>query len=71
MSVYNPDGNFDRIMSLCQLMIYREEKMILYQGDMSKSNKKPSTYLGNDPFFKANYDERFGITNNNLNELNE
>ena len=71
MSVYNPDGNFDRIMSLCQLMIYREEKMILYQGDMSKSNKKPSTYLGNDPFFKANYDERFGIDANTLNELNK
>lgn len=71
MSVYNPDGNFDRIMSLCQLMIYREEKMILYQGDMSKSNKKPSTYLGNDPFFKANYDERFGIDSSILNELNK
>ena len=71
MSVYNPDGNFDRIMSLCQLMIYREEKMILYQGDMSKANKKPSTYLGNDPFFKANYDERFGIDANTLNELNK
>ena len=71
MSVYNPDGNFDRIMSLCQLMIYREEKMILYQGDMSKANKKPSTYLGNDPFFKANYDERFGIDDNTLNELNK
>ena len=71
MSVYNPDGNFDRIMSLCQLMIYREEKMILYQGDMSKANRKPSTYLGNDPFFKANYDERFGIDANTLNELNK
>ena len=45
--------------------------MILYQGDMSKANKKPSTYLGNDPFFKANYDERFGIDANTLNELNK
>ena len=70
LSKYNPDGNFDRIMSLCQLMIYREEKMILYQGDMTKANRKPSTYLGNDSFFKRNYDERFGITNPNLSELN-
>ena len=70
LSKYNPDGNFDRIMSLCQLMIYREEKMILYQGDMTKANRKPSTYLGNDPFFKRNYDERFGITSPNLSELN-
>ena len=70
LSKYNPDGNFDRIMSLCQLMIYREEKMILYQGDMTKANRKPSTYLGNDSFFKRNYDERFGITSPNLSELN-
>ena len=70
LSKYNPDGNFDRIMSLCQLMIYREEKMILYQGDMTRANIKPSTYLGNDSFFKRNYDERFGITNPNLSELN-
>ena len=70
LSKYNPDGNFDRIMSLCQLMIYREEKMILYQGDMTRANRKPSTYLGNDPFFKRNYDERFGITSSNLSELN-
>ena len=70
LSKYNPDGNFDRIMSLCQLMIYREEKMILYQGDMTRANRKPSTYLGNDSFFKRNYDERFGITNPNLSELN-
>ena len=70
LSKYNPDGNFDRIMSLCQLMIYREEKMILYQGDMTRANRKPSTYLGNDPFFKRNYDERFDVTSPNLSELN-
>ena len=70
LSKYNPDGNFDRIMSLCQLMIYREEKMILYQGDMTRANRKPSTYLGNDQFFKRNYDERFGVTSPNLSELN-
>ena len=70
LSKYNPDGNFDRIMSLCQLMIYREEKMILYQGDMTRANRKPSTYLGNDSFFKRNYDERFSITSPNLSELN-
>ena len=70
LSKYNPDGNFDRIMSLCQLMIYREEKMILYQGDMTRANRKPSTYLGNDPFFKRNYDERFDVPSPNLSELN-
>jgi len=35
--LWNPDINVDRIMALCMLMIYREEKMILYQGDMGKA----------------------------------
>lgn len=54
--LYNPDINVDRIMSLAQLMLYREEKMILYQGDPTKSKKTiDSNYLGNDPFFSNNY----------------
>lgn len=54
--LYNPDINVDRIMSLVQLMLYREEKMILYQGDPSKSKKIDNKdYLGNDPFFEKNY----------------
>lgn len=54
--LYNPDINVDRIMSLCQLMLYREEKMILYQGDpKSKQNKVSKYYLGNDDFFNRNY----------------
>lgn len=35
--LWNPDVNVDRISSLVQLMLYREEKMILYQGDMGKA----------------------------------
>lgn len=43
-------------MSLCQLMLYREEKMILYQGDLRKTERiEDSSYLGNDPFFNNNY----------------
>lgn len=54
--LYNPDINVDRIMSLCQLMLYREEKMIIYQGDPRKyKERNPSDYLGNDPFFRNNY----------------
>lgn len=56
LMLYNPIINVDRIMSLAQLMLYREEKMILYQGDPSKnSNKIESDYLGNDLFFTRNY----------------
>lgn len=56
LMLYNPDINVDRIMSLVQLMLYREEKMILYQGDPAKAKRVDNkNYLGNDPFFERNY----------------
>ena len=56
LMLYNPAINVDRIMSMCQLMLYREEKMILYQGEPRRAEKRiDSTYLGNDPFFNKNY----------------
>ena len=56
LMLFNPDINVDRIMSLVQLMLYREEKMILYQGDPMRAKKTDdSNYLGNDPFFTRNY----------------
>jgi hypothetical protein len=57
--LFNPDINVDRIMSLVQLMLYREEKMILYQGDVSKSkDRTPADYKGNDDYFTKNYDSK-------------
>ena len=54
--LYNPAINVDRIMSMCQLMLYREENMILYQREPRRAEKRiDSTYLGNDPFFNKNY----------------
>ena len=42
------------------VMLYREEKMILYQGNLSRDKDEvPSDYLGNDPFFQTNYDNKF------------
>ena len=56
LMLYNPAINVDRIMSLCQLMLYREEKMIIYQGDPKRAEKRDNfKYLGNDPFFNKNY----------------
>jgi hypothetical protein len=54
---YNNEGNFDRISSMGMLMLLREDKMILYQGNVSKerAEKASSSYLGNDPFFERNY----------------
>ena len=36
LMLWNPVKNFDRVMSIVQLMLYREEKMILYQGNIQK-----------------------------------
>ena len=58
---YNSEGNFDRISAMGMLMLLREDRMIRYQGDVSKEKqeKANSSYDGNDTFFKRNYDSRF------------
>ena len=59
--LYNSEGNFDRISSMGMLMLLREDRMILYNGEISKSKEEDvsASYLGNDPFFRTNYDVRF------------
>ena len=59
--LYNSEGNFDRISAMGMLMLLREDKMILYNGEVSKNKEDnvSASYLGNDPFFKNNYDARF------------
>lgn len=58
---YNSEGNFDRISAMGMLMLLREDKMIRYQGDVSKEKQERAnnSYDGNDSFFKRNYDFRF------------
>ena len=61
---YTPELNVDRIRALGMVMLYREEKMILYQGNISASREEEasSSYLGNDPFFEKNYrNSKFSI----------
>jgi hypothetical protein len=57
---YNFEGNFDRISAMGMLMLLREDRMIRYQGDVSKEKQERAnnSYDGNDPFFKRNYDFR-------------
>lgn len=57
---YNSEGNFDRISAMGMLMLLREDRMIRYQGDVSKEKQERAnnSYDGNDPFFKRNYDFR-------------
>ena len=58
---YNSEGNFDRISAMGMLMLLREDRMIRYQGDVSKEKQERAnnSYDGNDPFFNRNYDFRF------------
>lgn len=58
---YNSEGNFDRISAMGMLMLLREDRMIRYQGDVSKEKQERANnnYDGNDSFFKRNYDFRF------------
>lgn len=58
---YNSEGNFDRISAMGMLMLLREDRMIRYQGDVSKEKQERAnnSYDGNDSFFKRNYDFRF------------
>lgn len=58
---YNSEGNFDRVSAMGMLMLLREDRMIRYQGDVSKEKQEMAnnSYDGNDPFFKRNYDFRF------------
>lgn len=52
--LFHPHLNVDRIMALCMLMIYRQEKMVLYQGDL-KRNELPSTGIGASDYWSKNY----------------
>ena len=52
--LWNPFGNYDRIMALAQLMLYREEKIILYQGDIKKTEQK-ATGMEADSYWDKNY----------------
>ena len=55
--LWNPRGNFDRIMALVQLMLYREEKMILYQGDVKRQETK-SKGIASDSYWTRNYHKK-------------
>lgn len=52
--LWNPQGNFDRVMSLVQLMLYREEKMVLYHGDL-RHTEEVSSGMEKDDYWDRNY----------------
>ena len=56
LSQYNRLNNFDRVMSLMMLMIYRESMLITFHGDVKKTSNPKSP--ANDKFFQQ-YDRKF------------
>ena len=52
--LWNPQGNFDRVMSLVQLMLYREEKMVLYHGNL-RHTEEVSSGMEKDDYWDKNY----------------
>lgn len=52
--LWNPQGNYDRVMSLVQLMLYREEKMVLYHGDL-RHTEEVSSGMEKDDYWDKNY----------------
>lgn len=63
LAAYTPELNVDRIRAMGMVMLYRQEKVILYQGNMSadRQEQASASYLGNDDFFKRNYDTRMYV----------
>ena len=54
LALWNPNGNFDRVMCLVQLILYREEKMVLYQGN-PRQNEEASSGMEKDDYWERNY----------------
>lgn len=54
---WNPYGNYDRVLSLVQLILYREEKLVLYQGDLKGDSKETSGVEASE-FWDKNYPGR-------------
>lgn len=54
---YTPELNVDRIRALGMVMLYRQEKIILYRDNLNAKSQEEasSSYLGNDLFFQRNY----------------
>lgn len=56
--MYNPERNCDRISSLIMLMVYREQFMILYEGNLNRKDnydEYDASDPANDEFFTKNY----------------
>lgn len=53
---FNPEINVDRVRSMGMLMLYREQMMVTYQGNVIRTEDDDEE---EDEFFKVNYDYKF------------
>lgn len=58
---YTPELNVDRVRALGMVMLYRQEKIILYKDNLNAKSQEDvsSSYLGNDSFFQRNYTQSY------------
>lgn len=56
---FDPVRNFDRIRALGMVMLYREEKVILYGSKLNAEDaeRADKSYLGYDDYFERNYNQ--------------
>lgn len=64
---WNPRGNFDRVSSLIILMIYREQIMVMYGGNLSGQAVKRIKAIDDEDDFFARMDRQLGISNDMYN----
>lgn len=57
---FTPEINVDRIRAFGMVMLYRQEKIILYKDSLNAraQEEADNSYLGNDSFFKRNYTKK-------------
>lgn len=55
LSLWNPDGNYDRVSAMGMLMLLREDRLRLAGPQGVNSNKVDENNLANDDFFEKNY----------------
>jgi hypothetical protein len=57
---FDPVRNFDRVRALGMVMLYRQEKVILYGPNLNaeEAERADKSYLGNDDYFSRNYDNQ-------------
>lgn len=68
---YAPEINVDRIRALGMVMLYRQEKIILYKDTLNPDAQEEadSSYLGNDPFFSNNYRKSYNSKFSKFNSI--